>query len=127
MYNDWLTAFIVTMILIVIDFISGVSAAAKNGELSSNEMRNGMWHKFAYVLVIGASATMEYATKHLDMGMSMPIFIPVCIAICLIEITSTIENCIKLNPEIKNERIISIFSKFDDANKDDDDRKDGER
>ena len=116
MHTEWLDAFIVTMILIVIDFISGVSAAAKNGKLSSKAMRNGMWHKFAYILVIGASATMDYATKHLEMGISMPIFIPVCIAICLTEITSTIENCIKLNPDIKNEKIISIFNKFEQNN-----------
>lgn len=116
MHTEWLDAFIVTMILIVIDFISGVSAAAKNGELSSKAMRNGLWHKFAYMLVIGASATMDYATKHLEMGISMPIFIPVCIAICLTEITSTIENCIKLNPDIKNEKIISIFNKFEQNN-----------
>lgn len=111
-------AFIVTMILIVIDFISGVSAAAKNGELSSKAMRSGLWHKFAYMLVIGASATMDYATKHMGIGISMPIFVPVCIAICLTEITSTIENCIKLNPDIKNEKIISIFNKFEQNNND---------
>lgn len=116
MQTEWLDAFIVTMILIVIDFISGVSAAAKNGELSSKAMRNGLWHKFAYMLVIGASATMDYATKHMEIGVSMPIFIPVCIAICLTEITSTIENCIKLNPDIKNEKIISIFNKFEQGN-----------
>lgn len=109
-------AFIVTTVLIVIDFISGVSAAAKNGKLSSKAMRSGLWHKFAYMLVIGASATMEYATKHLEMGITMPIFVPVCIAICLTEITSTIENCIKLNPDIKNEKIISIFNKFEQNN-----------
>lgn len=111
-------AFIVTMILVVIDFISGVSAAAKNGELSSKAMRSGLWHKFAYMLVIGASATMDYATKHMGIGISMPIFVPVCIAICLTEITSTIENCIKLNPDIKNEKIISIFNKFEQNNND---------
>lgn len=116
MCTEWLDAFVVTMILIVIDFISGVSAAAKNGELSSKAMRNGLWHKFAYMLVIGASATMDYAAKHMEIGVSMPIFVPVCIAICLTEITSTIENCIKLNPDIKNERIISIFNKFEQNN-----------
>lgn len=116
MYTGWLDAFIVTMILIVIDFISGVSAAAKNGELSSKEMRIGLWHKFAYMLVIGASATMDYATKHMEIGISMPIFVPVCVAICLTEITSTIENCIKLNPDIKNEKIVSIFNKFEQNN-----------
>lgn len=114
MQDGWTHASIVTFILIIIDFVSGVAAAASKGDVSSQAMRGGLWHKFAYVLIMFTAAVVDEMCTHIDIGISAPIFIPVCIGICFIEVTSTLENCMELNPKIKSSKILEIFRVFNE-------------
>lgn len=117
MQDGWADASAITLILIVVDFISGVAAAASRGDVSSKVMRGGLWHKFAYVLIMFTAAVVDEMCTHIDIGISAPIFIPVCIGICFIEVTSTLENCVELNPKIKSSKILEKFRVFNDDNK----------
>lgn len=114
MQDGWTDASIITFILIIIDFVSGVAAAASKGEVSSQVMRSGLWHKFAYVLIIFTAAVVDEMCTHIDIGISAPIFIPVCTGICFIEVTSTLENCMQLNPKIKSSKILEKFKVFNE-------------
>lgn len=114
MQDGWADASIITFILIIIDFVSGVAAAASKGDVSSQAMRGGLWHKFAYVLIMFTAAVVDEMCTHIDIGISAPIFVPVCTGICFIEITSTLENCIKLNPKIKSSKILEKFQVFNE-------------
>lgn len=114
MQDGWADASIITFILIIIDFVSGVAAAASRGDVSSQAMRGGLWHKFAYVLIMFTAAVVDEMCTHIDIGISAPIFIPVCTGICFIEVTSTLENCMKLNPEIKSSKILEKFRVFNE-------------
>lgn len=114
MQDGWADASIITFILIIIDFVSGVAAAASKGDVSSQAMRGGLWHKFAYVLIMFTAAVVDEMCAHIDIGISAPIFIPVCTGICFIEVTSTLENCMKLNPEIKSSKILERFRVFNE-------------
>ena len=114
MQDGWADASIITFILIIIDFVSGVAAAASKGDVSSQAMRGGLWHKFAYVLIMFTAAVVEEMCTHIDIGISAPIFIPVCTGICFIEVTSTLENCMKLNPKIKSSKILEKFRVFNE-------------
>lgn len=114
MQDGWADASIITFILIIIDFVSGVAAAASKGDVSSQAMRGGLWHKFAYVLIMVTAAVVDEMCTHVDIGISAPIFIPVCTGICFIEVTSTLENCIKLNPKIKSSKILEKFRVFNE-------------
>lgn len=114
MQDGWADASIITFILIIIDFVSGVAAAASKGDVSSQAMRGGLWHKFAYVLIMFTAAVVDEMCAHIDIGISAPIFIPVCTGICFIEVTSTLENCIELNPEIKSSKILEKFRVFNE-------------
>ena len=114
MQNGWTDASIITFILIIIDFVSGVAAAASKGDVSSQAMRGGLWHKFAYVLIMVTAAVVDEMCTHIDIGISAPIFIPVCTGICFIEVTSTLENCMKLNPKIKSSKILEKFRVFNE-------------
>lgn len=114
MQDGWADASIITFILIIIDFVSGVAAAASKGDVSSQAMRGGLWHKFAYVLIMFTAAVVDEMCTHIDIGISAPIFIPVCTGICFIEVTSTLENCMKLNPKIKSSKILEKFRVFNE-------------
>lgn len=114
MQDGWADASIITFILIIIDFVSGVAAAAAKGDISSKAMRSGLWHKFAYVLIMVTAAVVDEMCTHVDIGISAPVFIPVCTGICFIEVTSTLENCMELNPKIRSSKILGSFRVFNE-------------
>lgn len=85
---------------IILDVASGFSQAVANGTVSSVKMRQGLWHKSAYVIAIVLALLCEYSTHYLELGFTVPITIPICSFICLTELVSIIENLGKLNPDI---------------------------
>lgn len=99
----------IVFLLVLIDYVTGVVNAVVHGELSSKTMREGFGHKFTYLAVICVALIVEYGSDYINLGIELPIFIPVCAGICLTEITSIIENCVKINPELNNSNILNIF------------------
>lgn len=97
-------------LLVLIDYITGVVNAIMHGELSSERMRQGLGHKFTYFAVIGVALIVEYGSDYINLGIELPVFTPVCVSICLIEITSIMENCVKINPELSGSNILNIFN-----------------
>lgn len=97
-------------LLALIDYITGVVNAIMHGELSSERMRQGLGHKFAYLAVIGVALIVEYGSGYINLGIELPVLTPVCVSICLIEITSIMENCVKINPELSDSNILNIFN-----------------
>lgn len=100
----------IVFLLVLIDYITGVVNSIMHGELSSEKMRKGLGHKFAYLAIICVSLIVEYGSDYIGLGTGLPVFIPVCIGICLIEITSIMENCVKINPELSGSSILNIFN-----------------
>lgn len=99
----------IVFLLVGIDYVTGVVSAIMHGELSSERMRQGLGHKFAYLTVICVALIVEYGSDYINLGIELPIFIPVCTGICLIEITSIMENCAKINPQLSKSNILNIF------------------
>lgn len=99
----------IVFLLALIDYMTGVVNAIMHGELSSEEMRQGLGHKFAYLAIICVALIVEYGSDYISLGIELPVFIPVCAGICLIEITSIMENCVKINPELSSSNILNIF------------------
>lgn len=99
----------IVFLLVLIDYITGVVNAIMHGELSSEKMRQGLGHKFAYLAIICVALIVKYGSGYINLGVELPVFTPVCAGICLIEITSIMENCVKINPELNNSNILNIF------------------
>lgn len=99
----------IVFLLVLIDYITGVVNAIMHGELSSERMRQGLGHKFAYLAIICVALIVEYGSDYINLGVELPVFMPVCAGICLIEITSIMENCAKINPELSKSNILNIF------------------
>lgn len=100
----------IVFLLILIDYVTGVINAIMHGELSSERMRQGLGHKFTYLVVICVALIIEYGSDYINLGIELPVFIPACAGICLIEITSIMENCVKINPELSDSNILDIFN-----------------
>lgn len=99
----------IVLLLTLIDYITGVVNAIMHSELSSKRMRQGLGHKFAYLTIICVALIVEYGSDYINLGIGLPVFIPICTGICLIEITSIMENCVKINPELSKSNILNIF------------------
>lgn len=99
----------IVFLLMLIDYITGVVNAIMQGELSSKRMREGLGHKFTYVVIICVALIIEYGSDYINLGIELPVFITACTGICLIEITSIMENCVKINPELSKSNILNIF------------------
>lgn len=99
----------IVFLLAVIDYVTGVVNAIMHSELSSEKMRQGLGHKFTYLAVICVALIVEYGSDYINLGIELPVFIPACAGICLIEITSITENCAKINPELSKSNILNIF------------------
>lgn len=100
----------IVFLLVLIDYITGVVNAIMHGELSSKTMREGLGHKFTYLVIICVTLIVEYGSDYINLGINLPVFIPVCAGICLTEITSIMENCVKINPELSSSNILNIFN-----------------
>lgn len=99
----------IVFLLVLVDYITGVVNAIMHGELSSEKMRQGLGHKFAYLTIVCVALIVEYGSDYINLGTELPVFMPVCAGICLIEITSIMENCAKINPELSKSNILNIF------------------
>lgn len=97
----------VPLAMAAFDVLTGYAAAAKNGELNSSVMNEGLWGKLGEVFAIVASFAAEYCVtlygnQFIHVTLDVPITTGVCAYIALYELTSIVENIGKLNPDIAN-------------------------
>ena len=112
--------FLIVGISILFDVATGMSQAAYNHVLSSEKMRSGVYHKLSYIFAVALSLFIEYTVSHMDLGYTLPLFVPVCTYIVLTEIVSITENIGKLNPELLNSGIFKLLSENKNRRADDD-------
>lgn len=106
----WCT--IAVTFFIAIDYITGVTKAIMQDNLSSRKMREGLGHKFAYLLLTLVAWFIDEVNRHIDLGLPVSIFVCTVSGICLIEVTSILENITEINPELKNAPFMQIFAQF---------------
>lgn len=109
MIIDW-HILIVVLAFIVLDVITGILQAVMNKGLDSTVMRDGLFHKSAFLLAIAFAYACEYGMVYLDLGFNLPIVGAVCVYICLTETVSVLENLGKLNPELANSKFMQLFA-----------------
>lgn len=109
MPNHELIVISIVLLLALIDYVTGVVNAIMHSELSSEKMRKGLGHKFTYVVIICVALIIEYGSDYINLGIKLPVFMPACTGICLIEVTSIMENCAKINPELSKSNVLNIF------------------
>lgn len=106
--NMWCA--IAILFFITTDYITGVIKAIIQGNLSSKRMREGLGHKLAYLTLALTAWFIDTLDMHLSLGFPVNIFTCTATGICLIELTSIIENITAINPELENAPFMGIFA-----------------
>lgn len=112
--------FIIVFLFILLDILTGVTQAVKNKTLSSIVMRNGIYHKMGYVLVLALAVLAEYSVNYMDLGFNTPLIVPCAVMICLTEFVSISENIERITPELADSGIFKLLSSTKKRRSDDD-------
>lgn len=98
------------LVLSVMDVLTGFTGAAVRGQISSTKMREGLGHKMVLVLMIAMAVLLQGFTTHIgDTGWNVPLIMPVCGYISVMEVASIIENAKKAYPQIADSPLLKIF------------------
>lgn len=104
----WCT--IAVTFFIVTDYVTGVAKAIIQDNLSSKKMREGLGHKFAYFILVLTAWFIDEVNLHVDLGLPVSVFACTVGGICLIELTSILENVTVINPELADAPFMRIFT-----------------
>lgn len=106
---DW-RVYVIIFALICLDVVTGVVGAIVNQELSSSKIREGIAHKFTYVVLIVLAEALSMVTNYVNIGFDCTaIVVGVCVLIILSEVTSILENCCKINPQLVGSKLSKLF------------------
>lgn len=97
---------LVWVVAMIIDYVTGTWAAMKNGEWSSSDARQGLWHKAGMIVVVavsfGADFVIAIICDHLPIGFSWTsIIFPLVLAWYIVtELGSILENAVKMGASV---------------------------
>lgn len=108
-----LTMAAICSILILMDIVCGIAGAARNKELCSSIMRDGLYNKFGELMLLLLAIFVHevlVVAPFDKMGIPPEIAYAVAIYIAIMEIISIIENICKINPELPFAKILLMFN-----------------
>ena len=105
--NIWCA--IAVLFFITTDYITGIIKAIIKGDLNSQKMRTGLGHKLTYLILTITAWFIDTVNTHISLGFPINIFACTVSGICLIELTSILENITTINPELENTPLINIL------------------
>lgn len=111
-------ALFAALFFVTTDYLTGIVKAIMQGSLSSQKMREGLGHKFAYLVLIAVAYAIDTVSTHTSLGLPVNVFVVTVGGICLIELTSILENICEINPELKNKPFMRIFDTNNDSTPD---------
>ena len=112
-----MTIYAIAFAFIALDFLTGIVKAFATNSFSSTRMREGLFHKVGLILCMILGGLVDFAQGHLDLGVAVPVAAAICVYICLMEITSIIENVCKINPQIMPGKLAALFGGLKRENK----------
>lgn len=105
--------------LILLDLIFGMAAAAKNGEFESSKVRQGLWHKTGELALIMLAMIVDALILS---GVTVPINIPngsaivaVCTGLAVMEISSLLEIAVKLNDQLAHLPVFKMLASVNEG------------
>lgn len=124
MANIWIIG--IACAFMLADIVSGFIKAWHNNDLQSRALRNGLFHKAAFLGLIGVAQLTELAADKIpEIDLDLPITSSICAYIVLTEIVSVLENLRDINPDIGG--VMNRFPAHPADEPDDDDEHDTEK
>lgn len=109
------------LILILLDWVFGISNALVHKEFSSSKMREGIGHKCAEIgFVIIGIVVDAMITSGLDLGFNGPILTTIALYLCIMEIGSLLEIFAKINPQLADSPVFRLLESVHIIRDDDD-------
>lgn len=107
---DW-TMFLICFAFILLDIISGVIKACVENDFSSSKMREGLMHKAGTLMVLLCAGLCDVCMSiaKIELPYSVGIVDTFGVLVIAMEISSVLENCIAINPDLKNLPLFKIF------------------
>jgi phage-related holin len=115
---------VIAALMMVLDIVTGVAAAAKSHDIQSSRLREGLWHKAGYFGLMALAAVYEIACTWLNIveiaqgiGIEVPVLpalTAVCVFVIVTELVSILENLCELNPEIAKLPVFSSLKPHED-------------
>lgn len=100
---------VILSVFVGFDILTGLIKAVATKTLSSQKMREGLFHKLSFYIAYALAIAIEFASGTLDLGYSIPLAPIVTGYIALTEIVSIVENMCEINPELQDSKISSLF------------------
>lgn len=112
-----LTPAVAALALMLLDVVFGLVQACINRDFKSSKMRSGLGHKAGEVGVLAAAYALQVALLLVDMGglgvdvsLEVPLGGAVAAYIIVMEVSSMLEHCVALNPQLANSPVFRIFA-----------------
>lgn len=107
-----LWAVIAACVMMAMDIVTGFAGAVVTGTISSTKMREGIGHKAMLVMLVVLAVLVQTFSLHIgDMGWSIPLIVPVCVYIVVMEVASVVENCVAAYPDLKDTPLVRLFDR----------------
>lgn len=104
-------AIVAAAVLMAFDVLTGLLGALVRHAFSSTKMREGLGHKAMLVLVVALAFLVQGFAGHVaDLGFSVPLILPACVYIVLMEVASVLENVSLAYPELAETPLFKLFN-----------------
>ena len=95
---------------IILDVISGFTKAVYQNNVQSKIMRQGILHKFSYIVILALAYLIDYAGTYFALGFPAELFMITSGFVCVTETLSIIENVLAVLPDDIGQGLRSIFN-----------------
>lgn len=103
-------AVVAALTLMLFDVVCGLVGAVARRDFQSKRMREGLFHKAMLILVVCLAFFLQGFTSHVaDLGFSVPLIVPVCVYICLMEVASVLETISDTVPDLADSTLFKLF------------------
>lgn len=103
-------AFAAFCFLMLLDILLGYAAAVKGKSVKSAKMREGLWHKTGELGVVAVGDVLDgMMLGGINMPFSAPVTTAMIVYLAINEAVSCMENAIKLDPELSDERFFRVL------------------
>lgn len=102
---------IATLVVCIIDYITGIIKAVYKQDVSSRTMKKGLLHKLVYLCIIVVAACFDALGVSEEIGLPLDTTAICTSAIILIELSSIMENACAVDTELADSPIGDLFNK----------------
>lgn len=105
------------LLLVIVDFITGLIGHTMREGFSSSKVREGLAHKFTYVIALVVCLILEKIMEYYDLPMVYAgvLYSLTYVWIVITETGSILENLVLINPDMADNSFMRIFDRREQA------------